>query len=180
MRWRTVAILLAAAVVPMAQAQAEVEIGEPDNGFSKLDERYIIKWELCWQKFKQQCGANLLASAWSDAEPVSEDRIANSLATIERWLNPPEPEPVVYAAEDYAGGYEAPSYEAVPASSTVECESGGDYSANTGNGYYGGWQFDSQTWDAYGDPAYAEANEAPPAVQDAAAASVPYDAWPNC
>ncbi len=30
------------------------------------------------------------------------------------------------------------------------------------------------------DPAYGEASEAPPAVQDAAAASVPYDAWPNC
>jgi hypothetical protein len=60
------------------------------------------------------------------------------------------------------------------------CESGGDYSIDTGNGYYGGYQFDSQTWDAYGDPAYGEANEAPPTVQDAAAASVPYDAWPNC
>jgi hypothetical protein len=65
-------------------------------------------------------------------------------------------------------------------SSTVECESGGDYSANTGNGYYGGYQFDSGTWDAYGDSAYAEASDAPPAVQDSAAASVPYDAWPNC
>ena len=60
------------------------------------------------------------------------------------------------------------------------CESGGDYAANTGNGYYGGYQFDSGTWDAYGDPAYAEASDAPPAAQDAAAASVPYDAWPNC
>jgi hypothetical protein len=60
------------------------------------------------------------------------------------------------------------------------CESGGDYSANTGNGFYGGYQFDSGTWDAYGDPKYAEASDAPPAVQDAAAASVPYDAWPNC
>jgi transglycosylase-like protein len=65
-------------------------------------------------------------------------------------------------------------------SSTVMCESGGDYSANTGNGFYGGYQFDSGTWDAYGDPAYAEASDAPPAVQDAAAASVPYDAWPSC
>jgi hypothetical protein len=71
------------------------------------------------------------------------------------------------------------SYSAT-GNSTVMCESGGDYAANTGNGYFGGYQFDSGTWDAYGDPAYAEANEAPPAVQDAAAASVPYDAWPNC
>jgi hypothetical protein len=72
------------------------------------------------------------------------------------------------------------TYSGGAGNSTVQCESGGDYSANTGNGYYGGYQFDSGTWDAYGDPAYGEANEAPPAVQDAAAASVPYDAWPNC
>src|SRR5688500_9502706 len=35
------------------------------------------------------------------------------------------------------------SYSGVTSSSTVMCESGGDYSANTGNGYYGGYQFDS-------------------------------------
>lgn len=74
----------------------------------------------------------------------------------------------------------APIEYSSASNSTVMCESGGDYSANTGNGYYGGYQFDSGTWDAYGDPAYGEANEAPAAVQDAAAASVPYDAWPNC
>ncbi len=73
-----------------------------------------------------------------------------------------------------------PSSSSGSGSSTVMCESGGDYSANTGNGYYGGWQFDSQTWDAYGDPRYGEANQAPPSVQDQAAARVPYDAWPNC
>lgn len=92
----------------------------------------------------------------------------------------PKPEPVV--TEDAAPTYAAtePSYSGGVGGSTVQCESGGDYAANTGNGYYGGYQFDSGTWDAYGDPAYGEANEAPPSVQDAAAASVPYDAWPNC
>ena len=74
----------------------------------------------------------------------------------------------------------APSGGGGSSNSTVMCESGGDYGANTGNGYYGGWQFDSQTWDAYGDPRYGEANQAPPSVQDQAAARVPYDAWPNC
>lgn len=29
------------------------------------------------------------------------------------------------------------------------CESGGDWSINTGNGFYGGLQFDIDTWDAY-------------------------------
>lgn len=65
-------------------------------------------------------------------------------------------------------------------SGTAQCESGGNWSANTGNGYYGGLQFNSQTWDAYGNPAYSEASDAPASEQIAAANRVPYDAWPNC
>ncbi|MFF2661939.1 transglycosylase family protein [Kitasatospora sp. NPDC058032] len=37
----------------------------------------------------------------------------------------------------------------------ARCESGGRWSANTGNGYYGGLQFDAATWRANGGPAYA-------------------------
>ncbi|WP_405453359.1 transglycosylase family protein [Streptomyces achromogenes] len=35
------------------------------------------------------------------------------------------------------------------------CESGGNWSINTGNGYYGGLQFSQSTWEAYGGLAYA-------------------------
>ena len=35
------------------------------------------------------------------------------------------------------------------------CESGGNWSTNTGNGYYGGLQFSHSTWIAYGGGAYA-------------------------
>jgi LysM repeat protein len=44
-------------------------------------------------------------------------------------------------------------------------ESGCNYAENTGNGYYGAYQFDSGTWGDFGG--YAEANLAPAAVQDA-------------
>jgi hypothetical protein len=87
--------------------------------------------------------------------------------------------PTVSPATDIAPAPVA-TYSGGVGNATVQCESSGDYSANTGNGYYGGYQFDSTTWDRYGDDAYPEASDAPPAVQDAAAASVPYDAWPNC
>src|SRR5438105_13803867 len=37
----------------------------------------------------------------------------------------------------------------------AECESGGNWSTNTGNGYYGGLQFSQTTWDGAGGLLYA-------------------------
>ncbi len=43
----------------------------------------------------------------------------------------------------------------------AECESGGNWAINTGNGYYGGLQFSQSTWEAYGGTKYAStANKA--------------------
>ena len=53
----------------------------------------------------------------------------------------------------------------------VKCESGGNYSINTGNGYYGAWQFDYQSWHANGGGQFAEyPHQASKAQQD-------YVAW---
>lgn len=66
------------------------------------------------------------------------------------------------------------------------CESGGNWAANTGNGYYGGLQFDHGTWAAYGGTAYANnANGASKAQQISIAEKVKadrggYGAWPVC
>ncbi len=38
------------------------------------------------------------------------------------------------------------------------CESGGNWSINTGNGYYGGLQFSLSTWRAYGGTGYPNQN----------------------
>lgn len=46
--------------------------------------------------------------------------------------------------------------------SIAACESGGNYSTNTGNGYYGAYQFDLQTWQSVGGsglPSNASASE---------------------
>ncbi|MES4906697.1 MULTISPECIES: transglycosylase family protein [unclassified Streptomyces] len=37
----------------------------------------------------------------------------------------------------------------------AQCESGGNWSINTGNGFYGGLQFTNSTWAAYGGTAFA-------------------------
>lgn len=48
-----------------------------------------------------------------------------------------------------------------------QCESGGNYATNTGNGYYGAYQFDAGTWRSVGGDRYAAyASGAPPFAQD--------------
>lgn len=69
--------------------------------------------------------------------------------------------------------------------SIAACESGGNWSANTGNGYYGGLQFTQATWEGYGGTAYApRADLASPSAQIAIAervlAAQGSGAWPNC
>ncbi|MEV6947738.1 transglycosylase family protein [Streptomyces sp. NPDC051172] len=67
----------------------------------------------------------------------------------------------------------------------AQCESGGNWAINTGNGYYGGLQFSASTWAAYGGTAYApQANQASKAQQIAVAEKVlaaqGKGAWPVC
>lgn len=62
------------------------------------------------------------------------------------------------------------------------CESGGNYAANTGNGFYGAYQFDLQTWQSVGGVGLP--SDAPPWEQDARAKAL-YAArgaqpWPIC
>jgi LysM repeat protein len=91
-------------------------------------------------------------------------------------------------------GRSAPVQAGIPApapsdgvnwSAIAACESGGNWSANTGNGFYGGLQFTEQTWLAYGGGQYASsANLASESQQIAVAQRVVagqgIGAWPVC
>lgn len=63
-----------------------------------------------------------------------------------------------------------------------ECESGDNYQANTGNGFYGAYQFTQQTWTNLGYP--GRPDQEPPAMQDQAAqrlqAESGWGQWPAC
>lgn len=64
----------------------------------------------------------------------------------------------------------------------AQCESGGNWSIDTGNGYYGGLQFTLGSWRAYGGTGYP--NQASRAEQIAIAqklqAAQGWGAWPVC
>ena len=70
-------------------------------------------------------------------------------------------------------------------SGVAQCESSGNWSINTGNGYYGGLQFGSPTWLGHGGGEFApRADLATPAQQIAVAERVlltqGVGAWPTC
>jgi len=58
----------------------------------------------------------------------------------------------------------------------AQCESGGNWAINTGNGYYGGLQFDSGTWLANGGGKYAARADLASRLQQIAVANVVYAA----
>ncbi|MGV9413016.1 resuscitation-promoting factor Rpf1 domain-containing protein [Nocardia sp. NPDC003693] len=67
----------------------------------------------------------------------------------------------------------------------AQCEAGGNWGINTGNGYQGGLQFSPSTWKAHGGGEYAaSANHATREQQIAVAekvlASQGWGAWPSC
>lgn len=83
-----------------------------------------------------------------------------------------------------------PSSDAAPVSDWMsgalsrlrQCESNGNYGTNTGNGYYGAYQFSPRTWQSLGFEGYP--HQASPGVQDEAAIALQardgWGQWPAC
>ncbi|HEY9244411.1 MAG TPA: transglycosylase family protein [Streptosporangiaceae bacterium] len=109
------------------------------------------------------------------AEPTSATPAASSA--------PADPAPA--APQPASPPPAAGSSSGVNWSAIAACESGGNWSADTGNGFYGGLQFTMGTWLGYGGGQYASsANLASPAEQIAVAERVlagqGIGAWPVC
>jgi len=66
----------------------------------------------------------------------------------------------------------------------AQCEAGGNWSINTGNGYYGGLQFNLGTWRSYGGPGYPNDNSREQQIaigqKVVNANGGSYSAWPAC
>ena len=65
----------------------------------------------------------------------------------------------------------------------AQCEAGGNWAINTGNGYYGGLQFNLSTWHAYGGSGYPHQNSRETQIAIATKvrdANGGYGAWPGC
>ena len=171
---------------PAAAAGAERGNGATDPpSLTRYEKRYLdTRHDFVEANGLRAAGRNIVRDGYleqsGDVHDATEAEVKDSIMTMKP---PPAPAPAATATETTAVTETATSSGgAAAASSTAQCESGGDYGAVNPAGYYGAYQFDQGTWDAYAPSGYAGVNPAtaPPEVQDAAAAAVPYDAWPNC
>lgn len=117
------------------------------------------------------------------------------IPTPEEQLTPreiPVAVPVVQPVE-YSGYEEGYDYQPQTASATIpsdgsvwdqlaQCEAGGNWATNTGNGYSGGLQFSPGTWAAHGGTgdASSASREQQIAVAERVQASQGWGAWPAC
>lgn len=90
----------------------------------------------------------------------------------------PDPEPITITVEAPPVIHDDGSIWAA----LRECESGGDYTTNTGNSFFGAYQFLLSTWQGLGYSGYP--HEASPATQDQAARELQarsgWGQWPSC
>ncbi|MGN6606034.1 MAG: transglycosylase family protein [Jatrophihabitans sp.] len=117
---------------------------------------------------------------WVDGRIVSRKVVSRAtltapVAQIERVGTKQRPKPVAPPVVNNGLNWDA----------VAACESGGNWSINTGNGFYGGLQFDYGTWLAYGGGAYAPRADLATREQQIAVATRLYNArgsspWPVC
>jgi uncharacterized protein YabE (DUF348 family) len=139
---------------------------------------------------------------WIDGKQIEKIRTSSrvvqppvsrieKVGTKERPPPPPPPAPAPAPAPSTSGsgggGGAAPpaNTSGLNWDAVAQCESGGNWAANTGNGFYGGLQFDSGTWLANGGGAYAPRADLASREQQIAVANRLYAArgsspWPVC
>jgi len=109
--------------------------------------------------------------------PTTGSKLRRRAATVAATAGVAAVAPLLASAPAHA---DSVNWDAV-----AQCESGNNWSTNTGNGFYGGLQFTRGTWQAYGGSQYAAtANQASRSQQIAVAEKVlsgqGIGAWPVC
>ena len=114
--------------------------------------------------------------AWHAADPVAAEAFADDVAEAR-------------AAEAAQAAEAAPAAKASSAEPArgvwdrlAECESGGNWSINTGNGYYGGLQFSLSSWRAVGGSGYPHEHSRAEQINRAERLLdlQGWGAWPTC
>jgi LysM repeat protein len=168
-----------------AQKRKKVTVSQGDT-LSKLAKKAkLASWRPIWDLNTKIKHPNLIYPGQQLVLPAKGEKIKHR----------PLPAPVVTrtvsvegaAAPATARGSTVTRSVSAPASGSVwdrlaQCESGGNWAINTGNGYSGGLQFSSGTWSANGGTgsAYTASRAEQIRVAERVLASQGWGAWPAC
>ena len=177
-----------------APASYTVQQGDSLSAIAAHQYGHAADWPAVWWVNRRQVtNPNLIAAGQRLRLPASGQVPAWMARAAQAAVPAAAPAPTSAGSVSQADpSTAAPVSAAAPASSgganwsaIAACESGGNWSADTGNGFYGGLQFTEQTWLAYGGGQYASsANLASQSAQIAVAERVlagqGIGAWPVC
>ena len=183
-----------------AQASYTVRQGDTLSTIAAHAYHNAADWPAVWWANRRQVrNPNMIAAGQRLQLPASGHVTAAMNRAAQGAI--PAPPPALAPAQapaapvsTYQGGQPAyaPVSTAAPASSggvnwsaIAACESGGNWSTNTGNGFYGGLQFTEGTWLANGGGQYASTAAGASASEQIAVAnrvlaSQGIGAWPVC
>jgi hypothetical protein len=137
------------------------------------------------QAAAEQAAAAQAAAVQSAAEQAAAEQVAAQQAAAQQAAAAQAAQAAQQASSaqsQQADTSSAPDSSGGAWAELRQCESGGDYSDDTGNGYYGAYQFSLSTWESLGYSGLP--SDAPPSEQDAAAqqlqAQSGWGQWPAC
>lgn len=191
------AIALFGGASAQAQAKSETVTVNPGDTLSAIADAHGTTYPRIFNANESVQNPDVINPGQELRIPADDEQLAD------RALPTPAPAAVAYSAPVAASGYTptnntyaAPQQvatQAAPAAAggsvwdqLAQCESSGNWSINSGNGYSGGLQFVQSTWAANGGTSYApSASQATRDQQIAVAeniraASGNYSAWPAC
>lgn len=183
---------LAAAARVAPVTRYTVKAGDTLSSIARREYGKSADWEGVWWANRHQVADPDLISVGQSLRLPAAGKVAR-LARRARAAAAPAPAQAAMVSTDTTSAIPAPAAPAPPPPSggsvdwvaIAQCESGGDWAADTGNGFYGGLQFTESTWLGYGGGQYASsANLASEGDQIAVAERVlagqGIGAWPVC
>jgi resuscitation-promoting factor RpfB len=114
------------------------------------------------------------------------DEIVKRAKIKSKLINKPVTEVILVGTKKTTTAKKSSGGSSTPSGSVwdklAQCESGGNWSINTGNGYYGGLQFSLSTWRAYGGSGMPNkaSREQQIAIAKKLQADAGWGAWPAC
>lgn len=182
--------LFAFAIPANASAQTEnenekivVQVKKGDN-LSKIADKNNTTYQRLYDANLQIKHPDVIFPEQKVRIPAEDEKLPKRELPADAQPPAPKPAPkkaAVKSAPVAAVSYPAPSNAGVW-DRLAQCESGGNWSINTGNGYYGGLQFSLSSWRAVGGNGYP--HQASKSEQIARAEILKsrqgWGAWPSC